>query len=170
MPKSAKSKRKTYNPDKRAQRFFSNTRLWSWESDLDRETSTRISYGEVRYANVWRPLNTRQVQELITRVNNWVVLYRALCWFEGWAQPEVVHTSYTMKNVAIKDFKGIHDQLKEETLEKVQTRHIVDAGWLVQSFGRMPRTDDPKLPLVGLPEASEEHRTAWRLACLLEQD
>jgi hypothetical protein len=66
---SNKRRVKKHNPDKRAQRIFSNTRLYSWESTVVTE-GKRISHGEVKMGMVWKQLSQKEVDGLIKRPNN----------------------------------------------------------------------------------------------------
>ena len=133
-----KKKRKQHNPNKRAQRFFSNTRLWSWESMID-QNGSRISHGEARCGFVWKPLSQKEVDSLIIRNNNWVICCRALCRTNDsvWIESEI----RSARDIKVNDFSFMYDELRDSVLSQVQKRHVIDIGWIVHSFGKDDRID-----------------------------
>lgn len=160
------SKRKKHNPNKRAQRFFSNARLWSWESMVDELTGMRISHGEAKAGFVWRQLSQSQADNLTHRNNNWVIVCRALCVAgdKVWTEESI----RSARDIKVNDFADIYEEMRAEVMAAVQERHVVDCGWIAQSFGKNDRIDNKQLPLIHLGEASEERRMAWHLARQIE--
>ncbi len=153
-----KKRRKQHNPDKRAQRFFNNVRLWSWESMRDEAEDIRIAHGEAKVGMVWRGLNQQQVTDLANKNNHWAICCRALC---KAGDDEWVETSIRSgKNLKVNDFAEIYDQMRAEVMASVQERHVYDCGWIVQSFNQIDRTDS-SFELKYLGEATYERRMQW---------
>lgn len=154
---STKKRNKKHNPDKRAQRFFSNTRLWSWETMRDSK-GQRLSHGEARCGFVWKPLSQREVDNLITRNNNWAVCCRALCHVNGstWIESEI----RSARDIKVNDFADLYDDLRNAVLSQVRLSHVVDVGWIVQSFGKFDRTDS-NFELVYQGEITQERAERW---------
>lgn len=152
-----KQRRKGHNPNKRAQRFFSNTRLWSWESMVD-ESGMRISHGEARCGFAWKQLSQKEVDGLIVRNNNWVVCCRALCEVNGkeWIESEI----RSARDIKINDLAFIYDELRESVLSSVQRCHVVDVGWIVHSFNKHDRIDD-NFELAYPEYVTDERRAKW---------
>lgn len=154
---SNKIKKRKHNPDRRAQRFFSNTRLWSWESTVSSE-GYRISHGEVKCGFLWKQLTQKDVNFLITKNNNWAVCCRAVC--KSGADVWVETSLRSARDLKINELADVYDTLRLEVLEAVQSRHIIDIGWIVQSFHKKDRIDDG-FELVELGELTEERREHW---------
>lgn len=153
-----KKPRKQHNPDKRAQRFFNNVRLWSWESMRDDKESVRIAHGEAKVGMVWRQLTQKQVIDLAAKTNHWVICCRALC---KAGDKEWVETSIRSgKNLKVNDFAEVYDDMRAEVMASVQGRHVYDCGWIVQSFNKIDRTDS-NFELKYLGEATYERRMQW---------
>jgi len=156
MSKIKKKRTKKHNPNIRAQRFFNNVRLWSWESMV--EGGERISHGEARAGFIWKPLTQQQVDGLIKLNNNWAVCCRALCRVgnEVWVETSI----RSARDIKINDFAFLYDQLRTEVFEAVQTRHVIDCGWIVQSFGKRDRIDD-NFEMAYLGDATNYRRQLW---------
>lgn len=152
-------KRKKHNPQKRAKRLSNNVRLWSWETSTDSD-GTREAHAEAHNGFIWQPLMHEDVRTLIQMTNNWIVISRALCELNGevWVEQE----ARSIKQSKIEEFEDIYQDMQMEVLKSVQTRHVIDCGWIIQSFGKTNRIDDEKLPLIYLGEISEERREIWR--------
>ena len=150
------SKRKKHNPNKRAQNFFNCVRMWSWESM--QEDGVRIAHGEARLGMIWRALSQEQVRGIVARNNNWVIVCRALCHCNGetWVETE----SRSARNVKVNDFANHYEELRDQVLSCVQSRHVYDLGWVIQSFGKTDRIDS-NLEMVYLGEPLESRRMLW---------
>ena len=158
MSNKKKKRNKAHNPDKRAQRFFNNVKLWSWESMRDDEEDIRIAHGEAKVGAVWRQLDQKQVSDIANKTNHWAICCRALC---KAGDNEWIETSIRSgKNLKVNDFAEIYDEMRSEVLDAVQMRHVYDCGWIVQSFNKNDQTDSGfELKNVGV--ASYERRMQW---------
>ena len=154
-------KRKAYDPNKRAQRFFSNTRLWSWESRLDKNGEA-TSHAEVRRGGMWQQLNQNQVDGVRKHSNNWTVCYRFLMMYDD---GEVrLHSEFgSFRNTKLIDLSTTVGKFRQSLLSKIQRRHILDSGWLAQSFLSDPR-DNEGFENHDLDGATEERRMLWSYA------
>ncbi len=154
---SKKKRIKKHNPDKRAQRFFSNTRLWSWESTVI-EHGERISHGEVKAGFAWKPLTQKEVNFLIKKNNNWAICCRALCKLgkDVWIETSL----RSARDIKINELAEVYDVMRQEVLESVKKCHIIDIGWIVQSFHKADRIDD-NFELAYQGDLSAERRANW---------
>ena len=150
-------KRKHHNAFARAQRVFSNVRLWSWESM--REDGTQIAHGMARIGYVWRDLGQSQVTGIVSMPNNWVIICRALCELNGktWVEDE----RRSARQLKVNDFELIYREMRAGVLASVNRAHVQDVGWIIQSFGSNDRIDDDRLPLFQLGDTSQERRVQW---------
>lgn len=152
-------KRKHHNAFKRCQQVFSNVRLWSWESM--RENGQQTAYGMARVGFVWRDLNQQQVSNIVSHSNNWIIVCRALCRLgdDEWIESEMI-AAHSMK---VNDFQDEYRRMREGVLASVNRQHVVDVGWIVQSFKDIAKLDDEKMPLFEKGRVSEERRNQWLL-------
>lgn len=152
-------KRKHHNALKRCQTVFSNVRLWSWESM--RENGIQTAYGMARVGFVWRDLNQQQVSNIVSHSNNWIIVCRALCRldYDEWIESEMI-AAHSMK---VNDFQEEYRRMREGVLASVNRKHVVDVGWIVQSFKNIAKLDDESLPLFEKGRVSEERRNQWLL-------
>lgn len=149
--------RKQHNAHKRAQRVFNNVRLWSWESA--REDGLQVAHGMARIGHVWRDLTQQQVAGIIDHPNNWIIICRALCLAGDteWVETE----ARAARHVRVNIFEDIYADMRNQVFESVQRRHVIDCGWIIQSFSDVARIDDEKLPLFELGASSEARREKW---------
>lgn len=160
------SKRKKNNNVRRAQRVFQNTRIWSWESEVDRD-GVREAHAESKIGIGWKPLTHKLAANMTRLRHNWVIVCRALCRCgdDIWIESEM----RSVENAKINDFIDVYDEMREAVLNSVQKRHVIDCGWIIQTFGKDDRIDNERLPLIYLGSAEEERKTAWHLAQQLEK-
>lgn len=150
-------KRKHHNAFKRCQNVFSNVRLWSWESM--RDDGVQTAHGMARVGFVWRDLNQQQVSNIVSHSNNWIIVCRALCRLgdDEWIESEMI-AAHAMK---VNDFQNEYRRMREGVLASVNRKHVIDVGWIVQSFKDIAKLDDETLPLFELGKVSEERRSYW---------
>lgn len=150
-------KRKHHNAFKRCQNVFSNVRLWSWESE--RENGVQTADGKARIGFVWRYLNQQQVSNIVSHSNNWIIVCRALCRLgdDEWIESEMI-AAHAMK---VNDFQNEYRRMREGVLASVNRKHVIDVGWIVQSFKDIAKLDDESLPLFELGKVSDERRNSW---------
>jgi hypothetical protein len=154
---SKKRRTKKHNPDKRAQRMFSNVRLYSWESTAVTE-GQRISHGEVKLGMAWKQLSQKEVNFLIQKNNNWVICCRALCKLE---KDVWIETSMrSARDIKINDLSRVYDEMRDEVFQQTKKAHTYDVGWIIQSYHKNDRIDD-NFELAYLGETSEKRREAW---------
>lgn len=152
-------KRKHHNAFKRCQNVFSNVRIWSWESE--RENGVQTAAGMARVGFVWRYLNQQQVSNIVSHSNNWIIVCRALCRLgdDEWIESEMI-AAHAMK---VNDFQNEYRRMREGVLASVNRKHVIDVGWIVQSFKDIAKLDDESLPLFELGKVSEDRRSYWLL-------
>lgn len=154
---SNKKRTKKHNATKRARRFFNNVRVWSWESSVVHNGS-RLVEARAKINMVWRALGQKQLDAILTHSNNWVVTCRALCELNNdvWIETE----SRSAKDVKVNELGDEFERMREAVLACVNIEHVVDVGWIIQSFNAIDRIDSD-VELKHLGEVSELRRLNW---------
>jgi hypothetical protein len=151
---------------KRALRVMGKVTLWSWESSFVSE-GVRISSGTARIMGLERSLNQSNV-DLITRQQlNWAVSSRALCKLndEVWVESEIC----SVRNINVNELADYYQQMRELVLESVQKRHVVDVGWICQTFSKKDVVDS-NFELMHLGEITEIRKYNWNKSTEIEND
>ena len=150
------SKRKKHNPNQRAQNML-RIRMWSWESSVT--DGDRDLYAEFRKGVSWLGLDQDTVAGIARRKNNWSLILRVITWYpDGKAdiQPAIAH----FPNSNLADLEEEAQNLRRIALEKIQTSHIVDVGWVAYSYINTPRTEGDA-DLLHLGEITPERQMLW---------
>lgn len=152
------SKRKHHNAHKRLQRFLSDVRLWTWESEGEGEK--RPLRGVIFAGMVQKSLSLKQAESILVKTNNWIVCCRALCVSgnDTWIESEI----RAARQVKIADFEEIYKQMRQQVFESVQRRHVIDCGWIVQTYQDNKKIDDEGLVMFGLGKTSAQRQANWQ--------
>lgn len=154
---SKKKRTKNHNQVKRAKRFFSNVRIWSWESTAVSE-GERIAHAECKAGFIWRDLDQKTVNAIVKRNHNWVVCYRALCMSNGsvWVESEI----RSVRDVKVNDLGEEFEKLRNEVLEGQRLSQVIDVGWIIQTFAEKDRIDG-LIELAHQGPINKERADAW---------
>lgn len=154
---SKKKRNKKHNQVKRARRFFSNVRIWSWESTVVTD-GARYAHGECKAGFVWRDLDQKTVNAIVKRNHNWVVCCRALCMSGGktWVESEI----RSARDIKVNELSDEFEKLRKEVLDAQRLDHVIDVGWIVQTFGEKDRIDD-LIECAHLGPITKERAEAW---------
>src|SRR5690554_4857137 len=71
--------RKAHCGQKRAQRFFGRTRIWTWETDREIGSPDQNAVAVTRTIKGWEPLEPKVANAVTRHRNSWIVCVRALC-------------------------------------------------------------------------------------------
>ena len=153
----SKVRTKKYDKHKRAQLFFSNCRLWSWETMID--DGIRYSHGEVYRVPIWQELTQKQVAGLKSKNNNWVVCCRVIC-IDKNGESYIDSDSRSLRGVKLNELAPIYEQMLTEVLECIPSEDIVDIGWICQSFNKVDKVDTDFF-MKHLGEITVERRAKW---------
>lgn len=152
-------KRKHNNPHKRGQRFFGRSRLWSWESELDADR-TRIAYAEGRFGAGWVSIPPDVVRALVARPQNWIVCCRALCQQgdgDEWLETEIAE----VRDLQLNNLEPIYADMRKGVLASVHPAHVIDVGWIAQTWRNASQTDSDRWYLAHTGQSAEIRRKAW---------
>lgn len=171
-------RRKHNSPHKRGQRFFGRSRLWAWESDLDAD-GTRLAYAEGYFGAGWVQIPPDVVRALVARPQNWIVCCRALCRHPGgeeWIESEIA----SVESLKLNELEPIYADMREGVLAAVHPTHIIDMGWIAQTWrerANRERDEAAEAALKRKPwymahvgQAAELRRSAWLEAASQDQD
>ena len=151
--------RKRHNPNKRAQQFFSNVVIHTWEADRDPATDTQYATAKARTARGWELLAPKIVNAIVQYRNNWIITVRAFC-RDATGAEWVEEETRIVRDVALGDFDGLYQDLRAEVLNAQQASQVVDVGWIAGTFGAV--ANDERLSLWGLGKYSPERQRIWR--------
>lgn len=152
-------RRKGHSGQKRAQRFFGRTRIWTWETDREPGTDAQNAVAVSRTIRGWDPLPPDVANAITRHRNNWIVCVRALCQDGSgteWLEEEV----RIMQNQRLNDFNELYHDLREKVLNAQRYDQVIDVGWIAGTWIKEPK--DEELSLVDLGEASKARQLLWR--------
>lgn len=158
MPRS-KHRRKRHNGNKRAQRFFGRTRIWTWEADLDPRTGEQLVVAVARTVRGWERLSGDVAKAVTRHPNNWIICVRALfCDSLGneWTEEEV----RIMRDQRLDDFHQLYHELRARVLEGQRYDQVMDVGWVAATWTTEAR--DEELSLLDLGASSRARQLIWR--------
>lgn len=152
-------KRKGHNGQKRAQRFFGRTRIWTWETDRDPASDAQNAVAVARTIRGWEPLPPDVANAITRHRNNWIVCVRALCWDGAgaeWVEEEV----RIMKDQRLNDFHQLYHDLRDKVLAAQRYDQVVDVGWIASTW--VTEAKDEDLTLVDVGASSKPRQLLWR--------
>lgn len=132
--------RKRNNPLKRAQRFFTRTRLWHWESSGD-EAHCVVR----KAAGLWVAVDHDIAEGVLKYRNHWRVCARVLLLAPDGTR-YVEHALTELRDTSLSGITGAYDALRREALDGQNSAHIVDVGWLAETI---PANEIGKEPASG---------------------
>ena len=134
---SSKPRTKKHSSNKRINSTFSNVRLWSWESMIDKDKTT-VSHGELRIGHVWREMAQKQVTDLAALPMNWSICCRALC-----SNPEDgsvwLETSLrTVRDIRVNALAELYAEMRKDVMDELKDDglldSVLDCGWIMRTF------------------------------------
>jgi len=151
---------------KRALRIMGKVTLWSWESSAGLD-GVRTSRGTARIMGIERDLSQKNVNLITTQQLNWAVCCRALCELNGdvWVESEI----RSIRDINVNEMADQYERMREQVLSSVQKRHVVDLGWICQTFTKEDVVDT-NFELKALGKVSETRKYDWNKAEELEND
>lgn len=156
---SKKPRRKKHNPNKRAERFFSKCRIFTWEADREHSGDIQNAVAEARTIRGWERLNGDVASAIVRHRNNWIICVRALCQNangEEWVEQEV----RIVRGRVLQEFEDWYHDMRTQVLAAQRLDQVVDVGWICGTFRTTP--DDEGLSIHGLGASTPERRAMWR--------
>ena len=150
---------KRHNPNRRAQRFFGNVVIFTWEADLCPETGMQQAVAQAKTPRGWEALGPDTTQSITRYRNNWIVTVRAFCRNVSgneWVEEEV----RIIENQALSEFQDLYHELRAEVLSAQRLDQVVDVGWIAGTY--LKNADDERLSLWGLGHYSPERQATFR--------
>lgn len=107
-------------------------RGWRWESDYT-EDNHSIGVIEVKRGFVWMAPDRMDIVEYMGKRHMLAICARAICMNDQdtW---EISSQFYPDLPCLIDDFEEFYFNHRTELLEGVQKQHIVDVGWVIQTY------------------------------------
>jgi len=150
------------------QRQLNDLRLWSWESDCDKD-GVRLAEIEVRLHPLL-PYQTlseqRFLDDLLRHPFNWKICARALCsnGIDTWLETRELITRQTKIN----SLSNIYEAMKQDAISAQQHSQIVDVGWIAHTFSSNPDRDTNWI-YAHQGEVTEARKMLYRLSLANEK-
>lgn len=162
------SKKRRHSPLKRMQRQLNDLRLWSWESDFDKD-GVRYAELEVRLHPLlpYRTLSEQMfLSDLVRHPFNWKVCARVLCQSgdDVWLETRELIARQTKIN----GLSSIYQAMKEDAISSQQRGQIIDVGWIAHTFGKNPDKDESWI-YAHQGEVTEARKMLYRLSLANEK-
>jgi len=136
-------------------------RAWRWES----EHTGADSVGHIRIQRglIWTMPDHRELAVFIQRKHLFAVCIRATMMHDDdiW---ELTSQLYPDAPLLINDFEEVYQEQRRELLSGAQTQHIVDVGWVIQTYPlkRKEALYRDDWWQVGRCKASMQRQQLWR--------
>lgn len=136
-------------------------RSWRWESEFDEKTLESLGNIQTKKGIVWTASDWNDLADFTNKKHRFAVCIRAVCMndSEEWGVSELIYPDQQIKIEELEDFYFEH---RKALLEDVQTRHIVDVGWVIQTYSNFNQVDNDKWWQAGSIKASKERQELWR--------
>ena len=158
---SNKPRKKKHNPTKRAMDFFNaRFRVWTWEADRA-EDDHQVAYAQKYMGGFWRDVGPKITGGVLVHPQNWAVCIRALCW-TGQGDSWVEEVTVTCRNTKLQDLESVYLPYRDEVLAACQLRHVIDCGWLAQTFSKRDPADSDRWAMIELGAVTEQRQAIWR--------
>jgi len=154
-----KSGGKKHNADKRATKFFQNARLWSWESQST--NGKRFVEAETKCCISWTALTPRIANKVVASTNNWLVCCRAVLMFPD-GSTAIESEEVQCRNKKVNDFAEVYDEMRARVLASAQEAHIVDVGWICQTFQTQAQLDKINIERVHVEPVTILRQMQWQ--------
>lgn len=136
-------------------------RLWRWESEFSLETFDSLGNIEKKLAFAWISATWADLERAITHQHKYAICIRALCMNDE-ASWEITKELRPEGKLKVSDMEEMYFEERIELLNDVQKAHIVDAGWVIQTYSDPRQIENDKWWRVGMPAATKERQQLWR--------
>lgn len=135
-------------------------RGYRWESDFN-ESFESMGYLEIKKGFFWEAPEMNDLREYIDRKHNLAICVRAICMNETdeWGISEQY---YPDKPCKIDEFEKYYFDNRKAMLDQIQKQHIVDVGWVIQTYSKFNQVDNDKWWQIGSAKATKERQQLWR--------
>lgn len=125
-------RRKQHSRRARDHRLYSNSQVWTWESNGDVATAqSRSGFG-------WVDLGHDLAEHLLNLPRNWMIGARALCRTDDGAE-WMESALFDLPSYSIQRIQGAYEDLRAQVLSAQRTDHVYDMGWIIRTWaGKKP--------------------------------
>lgn len=136
-------------------------RLWRWESEFDPVSLVSIGNIEKKLAFAWIAATWADLERATDKSHKLAVCIRVVCMndTDTWETSKELRPS---GNVKISDVEEVYFQERKELVEEQNKAHIVDVGWVIQTYSNPNQIDNDKWWRVGSVKATKERQQLWR--------
>ena len=128
-------RKKRHSGDKRAQAFFQNSVVWSWESDIAENGLQAVYAKSFVWGRGWVEHHEQRSKALVHYVNQWIFASRIMLNFgEGQTKIDVEAMIIDQQLPLTQFFDGLYKSQIARLTRTRQARHIVDKGWIAFTY------------------------------------
>jgi len=136
-------------------------RSWHWESEFDLKTEESLSNLQTKKGFAWVEADWNDLDHLYHKKHMLAVCIRAQLMneTEEWAISTIILPDSPVRVPELEEFYRKH---RDELLSEVQRRHIVDVGFVIQTYSNFNQVNNDKWWQVGSIKATKERQELWR--------
>ncbi len=131
-------------------------RMWSWESD--RGTEAQFVSAQVKMAFGWVTVDGQLAMPIVRQARNWMLMLRVILWYPDGKvdiQTAITHKRGVNLNALEEESKA----MRAEIIKTAKMEHIVDIGWLAETFDKVPRDTEQDMHEIG--DITEQRQMLW---------
>lgn len=136
-------------------------RFWTWESEFNPQTGDSDGNLRIKRSIVWDLVTALEVHNFKNMSHKLAICIRIECMnvSAAWGIPTVFYPAELIKISEMEDF---YKEQRKQLLEQVQYRHIVDVGWVLQTYSNRNQVENDTWWQVGDKPITEERQQLWR--------
>lgn len=136
-------------------------RLWRWESEFDPVTLDSLGNIEKKLAFAWVAATWNDLARAVKNNHRLAVCIRVVCMNdrEDWEVSKELRPDNVMRVPELEEF---YFQERLDLVKSQNKAHIVDVGWVIQTYSNPNQIDNDKWWRVGSVKATKERQQLWR--------
>ena len=131
-------------------------RLYSWESE--RTASDEFVNAMVKMSFGWIDVDGKMSFNLTKQSRNWTLILRTILWYPD-GNVDIKTAVTHERGVKLDDLEELSKKMRCEVIKTSKLEHIVDIGWIAQTFDKTPNIGE--LDEYDMGEITEERQMLW---------
>lgn len=135
-------------------------RLWRWESEFN-EAGESMGNIEKKMGFCWTKAGWSDLAKAVNGTHKLAVCIRAVCMNDSdtWGVSEDFYPDQPLK---VNEIESFYFEQRNGLLSGIQKAHIVDVGWVIQTYSQFKQVDNENWWQIGSIKASKERQQLWR--------
>lgn len=136
-------------------------RFWTWESEFDVTTGNSDGNIRIKRGLYWDLVTALEVHNFKNMAHRLAICIRIECMNEtaSWGVPTVFYPTELVKIPEMEDF---YKEQRSLLLEQVQQRHVVDVGWVLQTYSNRSQVENDTWWQIADKPITLERQQLWR--------